>query len=242
MKSTISILASLFILAACGGGEGSAPAAPAAQPVVAPAPVAPAIRIEVYGDSTTYGVGAASGQSEPDHIRALLGQVYPGKKFEVVNRGVDGANARQRLYGTDGNYAQWDLLMASSKADIVIINFGMNDTVAYSIGDYSAYIAALVNIARQNGKRVVLEEPNPTCHADRAALINYVRTLDAVAAALQVPIVSQYWRMLTRLGVSQPTCTDLAPYEPDGMHPNGDMYRWKAVNTVSQMEVTGVVP
>ncbi|AOI65567.1 hypothetical protein WS51_18375 [Burkholderia territorii] len=95
--------------------------------------------------------------------------------------------------------------MAASKAQIVTLNFGLNDAyysvkvsknpniVPESPTDFESTMTQLVQIARKNGKLIVIFEPNPTCEETRAPLMQqYVDALRRVAATESVPIVNEF--------------------------------------------------
>ena len=50
------------------------------------------IRIITFGDSNTEGIGAAYDSSWPAQLRNYAQQVYPDRKFEVINAGVAGSD------------------------------------------------------------------------------------------------------------------------------------------------------
>jgi len=218
MKRFIAVLA--FALAACGGGGGESPAP--ATPAEQPAPAAKPVRIEMYGDSTTVGWDF-EGKGEPYSLQALV-----PKNVTVVNEGVNGMSAVNLLNGTDGKHLPWVQTMANSRADIVTINFGMNDVITTSLQDYGIYMRQLVDIARQAGKLVVLQQPNPTCAPPRMNLVQYVRELDGIAQEKGVPIVKQFDLIL-----AMPNWRSLMT---DCIHPDKDKYPIKAYNTFLLLE------
>ena len=54
-------------------------------------------RILCFGDSFTFGVGAASGEDYPSQLERMLNERAGGKRFSVINRGVGGYNTSQVL-------------------------------------------------------------------------------------------------------------------------------------------------
>ena len=117
-------------LAGCGR-QATLPALPAGASVLA------------FGDSVTYGTGAAPGEDWPTRLAALSG-------WRIVNAGVPGdtaANGRQRLAG----------LLDEHRPALVIVEIGGNDFLkrrapAAVKEDLRAMIAA----ARATGAQVVL--------------------------------------------------------------------------------------
>lgn len=214
MKGIIASLAGMFVMACsgCGGGESSAPEAEATPPAPKPA-----VRIEMYGDSTTVGWDFES-KGEPYTLQALV-----PPNVTVVNEGTNGKSAKDLLNGTDGKHPTWVQQMANSRANLVTINFGINDVITTPLADYASNMRQLVDIARQAGKIVVLQQPNPTCAPPRMDLVNYVRQLDQIAQEKNVPIVRQF-----DLIMAMPNWQSLMS---DCIHPDKDKYPIKAQNT-----------
>lgn len=233
MIRTLAVSAALLSLAACGGGGGGEPASQssAAKPVPT---VAKQVLIEEYGDSTTYGTQTVNGvqqytaNSEPVQLQAMLREQF-GDRVTVVKHAIGGTEAAQIYEGLGGYGATWKQFMAVSKADIVTINYALNDSFynakpADGIPNtdavqYMGIIAQMVRDARAAGKQVVLYEPNPTIWQPAPGNIyGYVACLRAVAAELNVPIVSKFdyiqslpaWRSLL---------------SEDGVHPTDEGYR-----------------
>lgn len=182
-------------------------------------------RIEMYGDSTTYGVGATNPttESEPAVLAALFaGRYDPAvKQVLISNQGMSGTIAQQLLAGSDGVHLPFAQLMASSNANMVILNYGMNDSVpaaGVTLQYYGQVLGDLIDIARAAGKFVVLQQPNPSCTPEHAALGDYVRKLNSVAQAKGVAVVDQYLRSLELTQSINPTCWGLA-HLPSGRHP-----------------------
>jgi acyl-CoA thioesterase I len=110
--------------------------------------------------------------------------------------------------------------MATSRANIVTLNYAMNDVVHVTPEQFAVSLGALVDIATSYGKQVVLQEPNPTCDPAHANLPQYVAQIDAVGAAKGVPVVHQYGAYV-----------DWKTHESDCIHPDGAYYQIKAANT-----------
>jgi acyl-CoA thioesterase I len=218
-----------FLLTACGGGGSSDPA-PTAQ--AAPKPVL----IEEYGDSTTVGLEVSNGVAvlktvpEPAALQADLQALSPS--VTVSNMGVSATEASQLLNGTDGVHAPWASQMSASKANIVTLNFALNDayyTVALTAGiqsetpaQYAQIMTQLVQIAKAAGKTVVLYEPHPVCEPIREPILGgYVSALDQVAQSERIQIVAEYDYIQS-----------LANWQDmlgDCLHPKGDtLYALKA--------------
>ncbi|WP_313494037.1 SGNH/GDSL hydrolase family protein [Stenotrophomonas sp.] len=197
------------------------------------------ILIEVYGDSTTLGAQTASGstvitmESEPKQLQGLLRERF-GDAVTVVNKGVGGTQAYQLLSGTDGMNRPWPEQIANSDADIVILNYALNDQLYNAKPaegvfqgtpeSYGEIMALLVQIARDQRKVVVLQEPNPTCHQPRVGnLHRFVEALRSTAKRVDVPLVAQYDFLQ---GI--PNWKDLLS---DCVHPGDQLYGIKAKQT-----------
>nr|WP_276585586.1 SGNH/GDSL hydrolase family protein [Burkholderia cenocepacia] len=192
--------------------------------------------IESYGDSTTQGwqvlngTGQVTPNSAPVALQKLLQDRF-GTSVTVSNNGVGSTEASQLLNGTDGVHPTWQNQMAASKAQIVTLNFGLNDAYyttakkdgipAESPDDFASTMTQLVQIARQSGKQVVIFEPNPTCEPIRQPLMpSYVAALRQVAAAQQVPIVGEFDAILAM--------PDWQSMLTDCLHPSDALYAKKA--------------
>lgn len=131
---------------------------PASGPITPCNPPAEKTRvIAAYGDSTTYGIGAKPAESMPVMLQSLLCDTH------VLNEGVSGSTAAWLLGGDDGKHRPWPQEMAESRADIVLINYGINDTFRGTElpKDYRNTITQLVRIAKASGKQVILQTPTP---------------------------------------------------------------------------------
>lgn len=180
----------------------------------------PSTVIEMYGDSTTQGNGAPRNQSEPAWLQTMV----PADVL-VVNEGVSGTTATQLLEGNDGVHRPFAEVMASSPAQIVTIQYGLNDAVHSTPEQFSRSLAALVTIAAGAGKHVVLQEPNDSCLPDRASLPVYVAVVRKVAEEKAVPLVRQYG-----------TYAQWREHLPDCLHPDGAYYRVKAQATFNTID------
>ncbi|WP_162922962.1 MULTISPECIES: SGNH/GDSL hydrolase family protein [Burkholderia] len=223
-----ALIASCF---GCGGGDGSS--AYASTPSMQQQR---AVLVETYGDSTTDGMTVINGVAvkNPNNqiaiLQTLLQQRF-GKAVTVSNHGVSGTEASQLLNGTDGRHPTWTKQMAQSKADVVLIEFGLNDTFFFgnpragveseSPDRFEQIVAELVAGARAAGKKVVLIEPGPSCNPNRqATLPYYVMRVDNVAKNLDVPLVQHYWPIVAR--------PDWQALLSDCTHPTTELYSMHA--------------
>jgi lysophospholipase L1-like esterase len=226
-------LACALVLSACGGGGGDSSAPPTAAPTPpASAPVAPTapktVLVEMYGDSTTCGspTGECEGQlvpdSEPADLQTMLQHQF-GPNVTVSNQGVPGTTAAELLGGGDGKHPNWPAQMAQSKAQVISLNYGINDAVANtSTADFYATMYQLVQIAQQAGKTVVLLTSNPIDKPVNAQLDQLVQQEKLVSSSLSVPIVDDYTFM---------SVMDNWPsFLVDGVHPTAEGYNLKATH------------
>lgn len=194
------------------------------------------VLVEEYGDSTTQGwqVAAGGGYVTPNNEPAYLQQKLRtslGSSVIVSNQGVGGSEASQLWDGTDGRHPPWPQQMARSHAEVVTLNFGLNDAYWSVVGKhgtrvespevFAAYMTKLVKTAQEFGKQVVIYEPNPTTEPIRAARMDrYVSALREVAARLNTPLVKNYSEIL-----AMPRWPALLS---DGVHPSDQLYSIKA--------------
>lgn len=221
-----TLVASALILSACGGGGGNSQPAPTPPPAPAKS-----ILIEAYGDSTVRGceylVGAPSGSAcenanyalanptAPQALQTLLQTKY-GTNVTVSNLGVPGTTAAN-LQGGDVLPA-FQQQMAQSKADIVMIRFGINDsrTPSEPVALFQTTEVELVRIAKAAGKTVILETASPVTDPSCAALPTYAAATRKAANIWSIPVVDLY----AELSVI-PTWHSLLT---DGIHPDGTGY------------------
>lgn len=214
-KMLLAVLVSVtpWFFGCGGGGDGTSTAAPAAAPVAPPK----SVRIEAYGDSTMWGRDGANPPNQasitqPSKAQAVLQAEY-GPTVTVSNEGVTGTTAANLVLGTDGKHLPWTQQMANSTAQIVAVNFALNDALPAfkeSTESYRALMTQIVNTAHTAGKVIFLVEPNAISNtASIPDLPAYVTVMREVAAATNTPIVPNY---------AYPANT------PDGGHPDAATY------------------
>lgn len=193
------------------------------------------IVIEAYGDSTTegwtveQGVGRRTPNSAIHYLQSNLDAQF-GDRIKVINLGKGGTEAAQLLGHDSDSRLSWAIRMKQSPARIVLLNYGLNDAYYAQVhsaqapvetpDDYAEILTQLVAIARQAGKIVILEEPNPTCNRVREGVLPaYVEKLRDVAARNHVALVSQYDYILA--------LPDWRSLLSDCLHPTEALYRIK---------------
>jgi lysophospholipase L1-like esterase len=209
------------------------------------APGLSTLQIDAFGDSTTAGViskdrkSSITKASEIGELTQMLQQQY-GDRVNIVvkNHGVPGAQAAELLYPHGGDdQSHWEDLMKTSPAKIVLINYAINDARHYFFKDkkvrlespeeYGRIITRLVEVAKQNHKQVILQEPNPICgKAERWNVWPYVWQLNQVAKQQQVAVVHQY-------SVIKEDRDWQSQMSDDCIHPLESLYKAKADRTFS---------
>ena len=216
----------LLMVAVCGRASADAPAAPDGHALHANPPTQ--VVIEAYGDSTTLGISCSAGHCSPrpqnavTHLQEAMHTTY-GERVSVVNLGVGGTMAYQLRDGTDrGLGVPWAQRLAASDAQIVTINYGINEVMHNQTPEqfYEAE-TALVKAALALGKEPVLQTSNPMpdgrLNARLAAMVAMTRR---VAAEQHVPLVDQYAYISS--------LSDWQSMMSDGAHPKPELYRLKA--------------
>jgi hypothetical protein len=140
----------------------------------------------------------------------------------VRNEGVSGTTACQLLNGNDGKHPAWSVQMAASKASYVLANFAINDEWAYDLSTYKSCMHSLAQTARQYGKQMIFETPNPTRDSGPTGLDTMVAAMKEVAAQDGVPVIDQYAYLTNYLNGASPYTIC-----PDGLHPTQDVYIMK---------------
>jgi hypothetical protein len=186
------------------------------------------VLIEIHGDDAMMGVTSNNGwmptitqQSEPADSQTLLrAQLGDGVTISNLAEGGTASTLVNMMNGVDGGGPPFAQRMATSKADIELVNHAINDDLAQSLGPYTDALIAWIQAVRAAGKIAVLEEPNPVCDDNHPNLENYVSTIDNIAAAYNVPLVTQY----EYLQAIPNYCSHLS----GGLYPDDAIYAIKA--------------
>jgi lysophospholipase L1-like esterase len=182
--------------------------------------------LDYYGDSTVYGYasGSTGTQVGAPAPAVFAAQLPAAARYAVRNEGVSGTTACQLLQGRDNVHPEWTTQMRDSNAKFVIINHGINDQrtdIGESVAAYRTCLTSLAVIARQAGKIVIFETPNPTDQSG-LGLETYVAGMRAVAAEQAIPVIDQYQYLTTLLGGRE-----VRTLMPDGTHPSDETYAVK---------------
>lgn len=201
--------------------------APTTNTPAPPAATAPVVDtkpriIDYYGDSTIYGYASGIGGQVAVPAPAAFSKALPSSPtYTVRNEGVSATTACQLLKGTDGVHPAWSAQMESSNAGYVIINHAINDEWKYDVATYKSCMRQLAQTAKQYGKQVIFETPNPT--QDTGGSIEpYVQGMKDVATQEGVPVIDQYGYLLSYLNGQDPHTIC-----PDGLHPTDAVYIMK---------------
>jgi acyl-CoA thioesterase-1 len=188
----------------------------------------PQVLIEAYGDSTTLGISCSDGRCGPraDNAVTCLQDALRAKygvRVSVVNDGIGGMMATQLRDGMGpGRNGPWKDRLASSSAQIVTINYGINE-VMHNQTPEQFYQAEtdLVKTARALGKLPVLQTSNPMPDGRlNARLAEMAAMTRRVAAEQQIPLVDHYAEISAM--------ADWKTHMSDGAHPKPELYRVKA--------------
>jgi len=184
--------------------------APASAPVAASIPDAnPAhpkkpIDIDIYGDDSMmgltgmgFGIPTLTQNTEPNNSQAILHATFPEVTITNHASGGTASSLVNMMAGMDGGGLPFAQRIAGSKAEIVVDNHAINDDLMQSLGPYTDALIQWIQDVRNAGKVPVIEEPNPVCDGNHPHLDGYVMTMQNVAAAYNVPIVHQYYEILS---------------------------------------------
>lgn len=187
-----------------------------------------AVVIEWYGDSTTLGTTFENGKygdaksSEPELVQSMLRSKLGRGSVIIKNRASGGTTANQLILGTVNYKTPFAQQVAKGRADIVVINFGINDayTPGYSAAKYDADLTEMIRIVKAAGKVVVIETTNPIDNLHNETLWAYQHQASATAQRLGVPVINQ-WSEMMKL-------PDWQSYLGDKIHPTSRGYEVKA--------------
>jgi lysophospholipase L1-like esterase len=213
MKSIIAVIL-VSTLAACGGGGGSSAGnSPSTAPVLKQCA---AIRIQLFGDSTQWGLDGATKVRAAVYPELALQQAMNNRfgigKVIVSTRAVEATTSQMLVDGTDRLNKPWP---QSVDADIVVMNHGTNDDLLNTgVEQYKANLRALAKAPAI----IVFETHLPVFHRENG----YAVAMREVAAQLGVPLIDS-----KKYAESLPNWEQ---YQPDYVHPTSDGYSLIARN------------
>lgn len=193
------------------------------------------VRIGFYGDSTAYGTTmnvdgtyTRTRDNEPSLLEWKFQTIYGNRVF-VENHGVPGSICSDFLWAQNGVTRSWRDEMASSPADIIIFNTGINDAGRMSNDDFTFCYQQIAGIAKQAGKVFVIESPNPVNFTWNSSMWNIQHLEDAIVQQMSLPFIDQWTTLQANYG-------DWVTHLPDGIHPDPSGYAIKAQFTFSVID------
>lgn len=219
MKRALSLL-TLAALTACGGGGVDPIEAKLTvdvrgldQPTTPPVPKN--VLITQYGDSTTVGwtlgangVSYVVSPKPVEQLQALLQAKY-GERVTVQEYAHNGWSLRDLLAGTNGIAVPLAQAVKEDKGQIATLRYGLNDKSQYGTAEFKGYLVATVQLLQGAGKKVVMEEPNPTTDGTAAP---YAKIAAQVAMEFGLPLVANHSLAAWSTPLS------------DGIHPTAAQY------------------
>jgi len=197
------------------------------------------VTIDCFGDSTMVGVDVTNPPTyiaatpAPAKLQLFLRDYYANGNILVNNRGYSGTRTINMLEGSDGSGQTFEARIASSPAQIVYCNHGINDcqnTPPTPIGDYKANLYEIVRIVRAYGKIPVLMTPNlispvgPLGTIDKSErLKSYAEVVREVCRTARVALVDAFEQISQLLTCGNYTVQQLLP---DGVHPTQIGYNY----------------
>lgn len=257
MKASTCVALALSVVA-CGGGGDSGPATTSSLPSSTSSQTATAATtttttppqsyvIDYYGDSTVWGLDPAKTTSTnvvqlaapPTQVlQAALTQKC-GFPVTVNNRAVPGARLLDAVNGTSPYYSTpFATAIASSPANMVIENYGINDArLNTTTGNFASALISMSQAARAAGKTMVIETPNPVVDGAQTAIYvgenAYIATLSAQAIRVAQSegdlLVDQYDYFMTIGG-------DMLTEFSDGVHPTATTAALKAQRVAAAIQ------
>jgi acyl-CoA thioesterase I len=232
MKRNLVFLA-VAALSGCGGSSDpvSTPAttaqagAASAASNAASAPVASKpVTIDAEGDSTMKGAIFSNGtyifaaMPAPAVAQQQLIQKLGVEGITIENNSVVGETVGEDISGWAG-IAPLATRLAVDQSQIVIENYGMNDSIETDVQTYHDNLVAWIAVVKQAGKIPVLEEPNPSSLSYYTQLPAFAAMVDQVGYEQQVLVIQQYNYILS--------LTNWQSMLTDGIHPDQALYTIK---------------
>lgn len=189
-----------------------------------------AVTVLGFGDSLSWGVGDGTSPGKSvvdfpitDGTQGYLKRVREMAGVLTVNGGYPG-----EIF-TDGGFKRFPRVLAASKADVVVIFDGNNDTgFKVAASDYRSKMQTIINISMLYGIKIVLVTLPSTCcdHAGRdifSDALNAVLKNQSGWNSVRLADVNRAWKTTcTRIGTRDDDC-DLFNL-PEGLHPNKKGY------------------
>ncbi len=202
-------LAMFVLLAACGGGS-------ADDPLIKVEACMPKknITVQLFGDSTQLGAGASPGFKPAQLLQANLDLRFGAGEIQVIDSSVGGTTTLMALNGTNG-MAMWPV---GVRGDIVVVNWGVNDSTDYPVADFKDYVRRLTGVT-------IFETPNPiepSMGNDDA----YAQAMREVAAERRIQVADAHAAVLSMPGWQ-------TKFSDGFHHPNDEMYAAIVANALA---------
>ncbi len=169
--------------------------------------------ILAFGDSLTYGTGAAAEESYPAVLERLTGH-------RVLNYGIPGETSGEGLARLPG-------VLESEKPALLLLCEGANDIIRRMDQRQAAdNLRAMVRLARDRGVDVVL-----VAAPDFNLTLTPPKFYSEVAAEFKIPIEEK----------ALPAILARVSLKSDYVHPNGSGYRQLAENLASLLKKSGAI-
>ena len=182
--------------------------------------VAPGQTVLAFGDSVTFGTGAAPGEDWPTHLAAATG-------WQVVNAGLPGDTAQAAQ-------SRLPALLAQHRPALVIVEIGGNDFLRRrSAAEVKTDIRALLQAAKGSGAQVVLVA---------------VPALSLLAAVAGRPSDAPLYAELAdeeQVALVPDVFSDVlgdAALRADPIHPNAAGYRQLVAGLQQRLKALGMAP
>jgi lysophospholipase L1-like esterase len=176
------------------------------------------LRVVALGSSSTAGAGASSpANAYPSRLGAELRERFPDMEIVVLNRGVDGEDAREML-------ARLEKSVIAEKPDLVLWQVGTNAIVNNAgLTEEASLVRRGLARIKASGADVILVDPQyapRVISKPKAAAI--VRMLQAVAQDANTGVfhrfaIMSHWRLVERVPFKRFT-------SEDGLHMNDWSY------------------
>jgi acyl-CoA hydrolase len=183
------------------------------------APLPPGSSVLAFGDSVTYGTGAARGEDYPSLLAARTGWV-------VHNHGVPGDNT------ADGR-ARIERALDATRPALVIVEIGGNDLLRRrAVGATRADLRAILSAVQGRGIPVVLvAAPGFSLMSAALGSLDDAELFADVASELDVPLVPDVFAAV----LSDPALRS------DEVHPNAAGYRRLADGIAERLQALGFI-
>lgn len=174
--------------------------------------------IELRGDSTGLGIDGGLLAKNASDIRVVS---QPPQAFihlagvVIRNVSVSGESTATMLNGHFSGHP-WEQAAQGDCADIVIFNYGINDSLTLDEKTYADNLETLIRISRDNNLEVFLQTPNPS---RLTKVANYAQIMRDIARKHGISLIDVQQYLSARIPSGQ-----LRNFMPDGIHPNQEGY------------------